>query len=141
MEDISKYIGIPYEFNGDTSDGADCAGLLMMFYRDHKWKPTTYEKPKDHDWFVKTPFKMERFLLKNYKKVKSISDLSFGDIIWTRIGGEGHVLIYLEYGKVLTTFPPTRPQWNSEVLPSKSMVVHRNVWEHGFICGFRRKEA
>ena len=141
MEDISKYIGIPYEFNGDTSDGADCAGLVMMFYRDHKWKPTTYEKPKDHDWFVKTPFKMERFLLKNYKKVKSISDLSFGDIIWTRIGGEGHVLIYLEYGKVLTTFPPTGPQWNSEVLPSKSMVVHRNVWEHGFICGFRRKEA
>ena len=31
MEDISKYIGIPYEFNGDTSDGADCAGLVMMF--------------------------------------------------------------------------------------------------------------
>jgi hypothetical protein len=27
----------------------------MMFYRDHKWKPTTYEKPKDHDWFIKNP--------------------------------------------------------------------------------------
>ena len=34
MEDISKYIGIPYKFNGDATEGADCAGLVMLFYRD-----------------------------------------------------------------------------------------------------------
>ena len=140
MEDISKYIGIPYEFNGDTTESADCAGLVMMFYKDHGWKPDSYDKPKEPDWYLKNPFAMDRFLLKNYRKVKDIHQLSFGDIIWTKIGGEGHVMIYLWYGKALTTFPPTLPQWNSEELPNKSMVIHRDLWEHGFICGFRRKE-
>ena len=102
MEDISKYIGIPYEFNG-----MDCAGLVMKFYRDHGWKPDTYEKPKDPNWFKTNPFAMDRFLLKNYRKVNDIKSLTFGDIIWTKIGGEGHVLIYLWYGKALTTFPPS----------------------------------
>lgn len=141
MEDISKYIGIPYEFNGESITGADCAGLALLFYKDHKWKPDSYDKPKDNTWFKSTPLVMERFLLRNFNKVRKVSDLSFGDLVWVRINGEGHLLIYLQYGKVLTTFPPTMPQWNSEVLPSKSMVIHRDTWEHGFLCGFRRKEA
>lgn len=139
MEDISKYIGIPYEFNGDTTDGADCAGLVMLFYRNHNWKPTHYEKPTEREWYKTQPFKMERFLLRNYNKVTK-DNLSFGDIILCKINGESHALIYLWYGKVLTTFPPSMPQWNSEKLPSKSMVLHREMWDSGFISGFHRKE-
>jgi hypothetical protein len=34
MIDIRKYIGIPFVDRGDSFDGADCYGLLRLFYRE-----------------------------------------------------------------------------------------------------------
>ena len=140
MKDISKFIGIPWEFNRSDYSGADCSGLALLFYREHKWKPDNYVKPKEKNWYVKNPYKMERFLLKNFRKLKDISELQYGDLILCKINGESHMLIYIEYGKVLSTFPNTTPQWNGVTLPNQSMLIHRDIWENGYIAGFRRKE-
>ena len=139
-EDISKFIGIPYLFNGDTQEGADCSGLALFFYRQHNWKPDSYDKPIEREWWVKHPFMMERFLLKHFDKTKDISKLSYGDLILTKIGGESHLLIYLKYNRCLTTFPPNVKQWDGSILPDKSMIVHKDIWFSGFKMGFLRRK-
>lgn len=104
-EDFSKYVSIPYKFNGETVDGADCAGIAKMFYNDHEWVPTEYPKPKTKDWYISNPYYMERFLLKHFDKERDIEKLEFGDLCVVRINGETHLFIYLGYDKVLTTYP------------------------------------
>jgi cell wall-associated NlpC family hydrolase len=140
MIDISKFIGIPWKFNGDTEEGADCSGLALFFYRSMGWKPDTYDKPQETEWYIRNPYKMERFLLKHFNKVKDATDLTFGDLILCKINGESHMLIYISYGRCLSSFPTTTAQWNGTTLPDHSMLLHRDIWKDGFICGFRRKE-
>jgi cell wall-associated NlpC family hydrolase len=140
MEDISKYIGIPHIFAEWSLEGCDCVGLVRRFYVDHHWKPDCDDGEFAEDWYITDPRKMIRYLRKNFNKVKDIADLSFGDVCYFLIGGEGHCGIYLGYGKLLTTFPSTAPQWNNTVLPDVSMILHRDVWEQGYRCGFHRKE-
>lgn len=105
MKDLNKYVGIPYGFNCDTYDSADCAGLAAMFYKDHGWIPNEYPKPTSTDWYIKNPYYMERFLLKHFDKTRDISELTYGDLAVVHVNGEAHLFIYLGYDKVLTTYP------------------------------------
>ena len=34
MDDLTKYIGIPYKWRGTDYDGCDCHGLVVLVYRD-----------------------------------------------------------------------------------------------------------
>lgn len=138
MEDISKYIGIPYKFAGYSNDGCDCVGLLRWFYADHQWQEM-YDGEFTKDWYKKEPHRMIRWFFKNMDKLSSIDKLKFGDICYFHINGEGHCGIYLEYGKMLSTFPPNCKQWDGTVMPSESFIVHRQMWEKGFKAGFRRR--
>lgn len=138
MENINKYIGIPYEFAGSSFNGLDCVGLLRLFFKEHHWKPDIYDGVFQKDWYKTTPLRMIKFFCRNFSKIRNVDDLMFGDIVYFHINGEGHCAIYLEYGKILTTFPDKCKQWDGTYLPSRTMIVHRNIWEQGFKGGFRR---
>jgi len=135
-----EFIGIPYVFNGDTVDGCDCAGLVRVFYDYHGWNLPTYEKPKDHEWYLKTPFLAERYLLKNFDKTRDVRELTYGDLVLMKIEAESHFAIFLHYNKVLSTFPPGCRQWNGMVMPDRSFIMHKQMWINGFIAGFKRRK-
>ena len=136
---LNNYVGIPYEFAGSSHDSADCIGLVRLFYKEHNWKPDIYDGPFYHNWYVKTPFRMIRFFIKNMNKIKDIKDLQFGDVVYFTIGGEGHVGIYYKYGRILTTFPDNSKQWDGTYMPNNSFLCHRQLWERAYRCGFRRR--
>ena len=135
---LNNYVGLPYEFAGSSHDSADCIGLVRLFYKEHNWKPDIYDGPFYHNWYVKTPFRMIRFFIKNMNKIKKSKELQFGDVVLFIINGESHCGIYLEYGKLLTTFPHSK-QWNTSKMPESSFISHRSFWEKGFKIGFRRR--
>jgi cell wall-associated NlpC family hydrolase len=138
LEDIGKYIGIPYGFNMSNHGSADCSGLVMMFYREHGWTPDTYDLPTERQWYIKNPYLMERFLLKHWKRTKDINALTFGDVVLMDINKESHAGIVLQYNRLLTTFPPGCKQWDGTELPSRSMIIKKQLWIPWFKSGFQR---
>lgn len=138
--DINNYIGIPYEFAGWSHEGADCIGLCRLFYHEHQWKPELYDGTFEKDWWKKTPLRMVRWFVRNMTPIKNPDELQYGDIMYFHINGEGHVGIYIEYGKMLTTYPPECRQWDGTVFPHESMLIPRRIWKQGFKCGFRRRD-
>ena len=139
MEDISKFIGIPWGFNESSWEACDCSGLARLFLREMGYGDYNFDKPAEKEWYLKEPFKAERYLLKNFTKDRHKENLKFADLILCKVGGESHILVYLGYGKVLSTWPTSAKQWNGISLPNESMVLRRDTWEQGFICGFRSK--
>ncbi len=135
----NDYVGIPYKFAGWTHDGADCIGLVRLIFHEQHWKPAIYDGEFSRDWWKTEPYRMLRFFVKNFDIIKEEHDLQCGDVMYFDINGEGHVGIYLDYGKLLTTFPANCKQWDGSVLPDESMIVPRRIWEKGFKCGFRRR--
>lgn len=134
MENINKYIGIKHKFNGDTFDGADCIGLCRLFYREHGW-PETFTDGRiiEHDWESKEPLRLLLYLRKYFDENKDISRLRFGDIVLFNIGGDSHLGIYLEYGKVLAMQAPVQEG------KTISTLYPRSLWQHSFKAGFRRR--
>lgn len=140
QENIGRFIGIPYEFAKWSYESADCVGLVRLFYSENHWYPDCDDGSFTKDWYVKEPLRLVRYLMKHWNKTRNIEELHYGDAVYFLINGEGHVGIYLEYGKILTTFPPGCKQWDGSILPSTSMILHRCLWEQGFTAGFKRKE-
>ena len=138
MENIDKYINIPYVFAGYDYNGADCVGLLRLFYSEHNWMEM-YDGEFTKDWYKKEPYRMVKWFLRNMNKVRNIDDLQFGDVVYFNINGEGHVGIYYKYGKILTTFPDDSKQWDGTYMPHNSFLCHRQLWEKAYKCGFRRR--
>lgn len=103
----SKYVGIPYVFNGRTMKGADCIGLLCLFYADQGW-PETFSDGEEitPDWFEKEPYRFAKYLIKNFDRVTDINELPEGSVLLFEINGESHTAIYCGFGKFLSTFPP-----------------------------------
>ena len=140
MIDTSKYVGIPYEFAGSSFEGADCIGLLKLIFATEGWTPDFDDgKPMLPDWYIKEPKRIERYLIKHFDRTKDVTSLTAFDIVYFMIEAEGHVGLLLPYGKCLSTFPPGNLQWNGSSMPSKSFVMHRNMWEYGFLSGFKRR--
>lgn len=141
MEDIHKYIGIPFKFARYDFNGCDCIGLIRLWFQDHQWKPEIYDgKPFSRTWYKREPYRMIRWFMRHFNLIRNINDLKFGDIVYFHINGEGHCGIYLNYGKLLTTFPHCQ-QWDNSNLPDQSMIIHRFVWGKIFRAGFRRKDT
>lgn len=131
MEDINKYIGIPYKFNGRTRDGCDCLGLCHLFYKEHGWITLDDGKPITKDWQEKDPKRLVRWFAKNFQVTRDPEELEFGDILLFDVGSEVHLALYLEYGRILSSQIPT-------VEFSKSTIYHKDSWVHGFKVGFKR---
>lgn len=132
----SRYIGIPWKFNGSDVSGADCIGLVRLFYKDHSWKEDFQDgKTVEKDWYTKDPSRMMRYLAKNFNKTENINELEYGDLIILRIREESHIGIYLGYGKILHTFPPP-----NELVTTASYIERMKHLQQYFRAGFKRRK-
>lgn len=137
MSEIDKYIGKPFKFLGDTIDAFDCLGMLKLWSAEHQWNISWSDnKEITKDWYEKNPLRFLLFLRRNFKPIKNIDELKYGDIVYTSVNSEGHTGIYVGYGKLLSHQIPTDEK-------SICMIYRRQFWSSFFICGFRyieRKE-
>ncbi|HWP82276.1 MAG TPA: NlpC/P60 family protein [Bacteroidota bacterium] len=81
MREISRYMGIPYEYGGDTPQGLDCSGYTMLVFKNSvgvQLPRTSADQSK-------------------IGKPVSFEDLKFGDLVFFNTTGESasHVGIYL----------------------------------------------
>lgn len=130
-EKLNKFIGIPYKFLGTGFDGVDCIGLCHLFMNEYQGINITWRdgRPITKDWFVTEPFRLARWLCKNFTKIPDLNDLQFGDIVLFEINGESHTGIFVGNMKVLTIL---------EVFKT-SMIIHLKRSNAFYQCGFRYK--
>lgn len=130
-QDLSKFVGLPYKFLGVNFTGVDCIGLCQLFFNEHGYPIEIRDgRPITKDWYLTEPYRLARWLVKNFDKIENIEDLKYGDIVLFEINGESHTGIYIGNGKALTIL---------EVF-KKSMIMHlkkRNIF---YQCGFRIRE-
>ena len=134
MKDIGKYVGIIHEYGESTWFSCDCAGICTLFYKENFGYIIDDGKPMGTAETSKSnPLRMLRWLLKNMVRITDAKDLTYGDIVLTKVMQEHHVGIYLEYNKVLTQEIPVI--YGS----TKSTIYRGQQWLPYFVCGFRRR--
>lgn len=102
-QNIERFIGLPYKFLGTDFNGVDCIGLCQLFLNEHHIPVIIRDgRPITKDWYLKEPYRLARWLFKNFDKIDNIDDLRYGDIVLFEINGESHTGIYIDDYKVLT---------------------------------------
>jgi cell wall-associated NlpC family hydrolase len=141
MKDMSRFIGRPYKFLGDTYEGFDCIGAIKLYYRENGWPLVeTDGKPIDHDWYAKDKFRLARYFLKHFDKVTDADLLKDGELILFGINGESHVGVMIDsYGRFLSTFPPIS-KFNGGISFVDRLKFWLNMKGVRFISGFRRRD-
>ena len=127
-QNIERFIGLPYKFLGTDFTRVDCIGLCQLFFFEHNISLVIRDgRPITKDWYLTEPYRLARWLFKNFDKVENIDDLRYGDIVLFEINGESHTGIYIDDYKVLTIL---------EVF-KKSMIMHLKRQNMFYQCGFR----
>lgn len=136
MINWGKYVGIKWGFNKSSYQECDCIGLMSLIYREQGWHQTWDDgKPIEEDWFIKSPYRLARYLIENFQRTSSIEELEEGDIVYLRVDGEGHVGCWIGYGKVLH-IPP-----NNKGIKTISYITKMSLLKKAFVCGFKRKKV
>ena len=127
-QNIERFIGLPYKFLGTDFNGVDLIGLCQLFLNEHHIPVIIRDgRPITKDWYLKEPYRLARWLFKNFDKIDNIDDLRYGDIVLFEINGESHTGIYIDDYKVLTIL---------EVF-KRSMIMHLKRQNMFYQCGFR----
>lgn len=72
MIDSLKYLQIPYQHMGRDWRGADCFGLLRLFYHEELGVDLPdYDKPYAEDWWQDERLILDLYKAFQFKKVKS----------------------------------------------------------------------
>ena len=126
---LDKFIGIPYKFLGIDYTGVDCIGLCQLFYFEHGIE-LEFRDGREilKEWYLTEPYRLARWLVTNFNRVKNRDELEYGDIILFEINGEGHTGIYIGDGKVLTILEFFK----------KSMIIHLKRGNVLYRGGFRK---
>ena len=127
-QDLSKFVGLPYKFLGTDFTGVDCIGLCQLFFNEHGYPIEIRDgRPIKKDWYLTEPYRLARWLVKNFNKIEKMEEMQYGDIVLFEINGESHAGIYIGNAKVLTIL---------EVF-KKSMIIHLKKHNIFYQCGFR----
>lgn len=107
MADIEKFVGIPYVAHGRSYEGADCWGLLFLYYRDALGTPIPSYSAEMHDRnFHRRDIGplMDSEIEKLWMQV---DDPQPGDGILLRAGRfNSHVGVFLGSGRILHSEGP-----------------------------------
>lgn len=83
---INRYIGIPYLFQGSTLHGADCIGLVRIFYQD--------------EYSIMLPNYASILNGQDAKEIRSLFGSAMSSDVWTRVDlpKEGDVVLLNVFG-------------------------------------------
>jgi cell wall-associated NlpC family hydrolase len=103
--DLNKYVGVPYKYLGKSFTGADCYGLVSLFYE----KEFGISLPTAKEYTESTVSYSESLLAtKPLLNVVGTNTPEFGDIgVFSYYGRPSHVGIYVGDGLVLHTLMNT----------------------------------
>jgi len=118
MIDLSKFVGIPFADFGRSYAGCDCAGLVLLYFKDALNKNldnyVDYVNSDDRQNSVRI---MTYFHGKNFLRIRP-EDRQLGDIIVFQIlGAATHVGIFIGENKALHT----QPGIDSHIIPLVGM--------------------
>lgn len=131
----NDYIGIKYKRLGDTHQGADCVGLVRLYYREHGWP----ERFLDGEPILPSQSKAShmkrvvRYLRKTFDETKNPAELEHGDVMLFMVNGDLHLGLMLGYGDILSTQIPSIEDI------SLSTIYRRRWWMPFFRRGFKRR--
>lgn len=103
MESLDKYLELKFKFDpspDELSNYNNCLGLAKEFYQDHSYSQIFDDgNPWPIDRHTRYIQRLISYFDSNFVRVKSIDELSFGDIVLLYTGA--HVGIYLGDHKIL----------------------------------------
>ena len=99
----SDYVGIPFKIMGRDREGLDCAGLVALYLGERGYKISADDGKGEYgyDWVKQDPERLREGVEKSGEVVEDVYDLRPDDILYFDIAGEGHVGVYIGYGKFL----------------------------------------
>ena len=96
-----EYLRIPYQHKGRTFKGADCFGLIRLFYeKEMGILVKDYEEDYEQEWWKHSNLLIDLYKEYNFKKVKTFE---LGNLIMFKNTSStpGHVGIVLEDGQFI----------------------------------------
>jgi hypothetical protein len=124
---LNKLVGIKWVQDGRTHEGADCVGLMELYF---KAKGVEVSAPRINDL---TPEGQEAFIrgITEANMIVGLSDLEPEDVLVFKIEEELHVGLYLGYGRMLHAKKD-----------GKSRISRLTVsWEKYFLFAIREKDG
>lgn len=94
--DIIPYLKVPYQHQGRTFAGADCFGLLRLFYeKELGIDLPDYDKDYPEDWWTEASLITDLYKEYKFKKVKTFE---FGNVILFKNSSTvpGHIGIVID---------------------------------------------
>lgn len=80
--DIKNFVGIVYDLKNNSFEGADCIGIVDLFYKCHGWKSDLMKYyPKEIHWNLLDFIKIIKYLKRNFTIINNPAFVEYGDIV------------------------------------------------------------
>lgn len=91
-----KFLGVPYKFGGRAFDGADCVGLLILWFKEQgiHYQYRDKDGPIHADWFRNNPRRLVEAVTQ-YGNLIRFSDLQKNDVLMITNNGDESIPICL----------------------------------------------
>lgn len=96
MNEIEKFLNIPYKFGGRGFDGADCVGLLILWFKEQgiHYQYRDKDGPIHMNWYKNHPRRLVEAITQ-YGVLCRFSDLTKNDVLLITNNGDESIPICL----------------------------------------------
>lgn len=131
--DVNNFIDIVFDLKNNSFAGADCIGLVDLYYKCHGWNSELMNYyPESIQWNTSDFRHLIKYLSSNFKRTNDVNALSVGDIIVFKIDITRHIGIIMDNKGLLTQGLPACQFLSSSIIYS---FCDWTKWEW---IGFRR---